>query len=305
MLTRTALAVFVGGLVTGLAALTSGCAMTASPSELPPLGEVPVVRDADDLAALDLPLDPYDVDTEPLLDRMNRAWDVLIQRCIRRYGLRWPTSPEHVPPKGPEHMERYGIIDAGVVAEYGYHQPPQPGVDDGDGGEDAAQSWSEDADDVMTGRVGRYQAQPVPEDGCNGAAMRALGAELPENGPPKAPLSRRLAGRAYEQALADPRLDPAVAEWRTCMTAAGYDYDSPFDASRDRAWYVERGTSKREIATAQADLDCRVRSNFVGMFYALDAAYQREAVATHRAELRELREDAEVIDRNARQVLGE
>ncbi len=302
MLTRAALAVFAAGLAAGFATLTaSGCATTASPSELPPLGEVPVVRDADDLAALDLPLDPYHVDTEPLLDRMNRAWDVLAQRCIRRYGLRWPTSPEHVPPEGPEHMERYGIIDADVVAKYGYHQPPQPGVKDGGGG----QSWSEDADAVMTGRVESYEGQPVPEGGCNGEVMRALGAELPENGPPKAPLSRRLAGRAYEQALADPRLDPAIAEWRTCMTAAGYDYDSPLDAGRDRAWYVKPGTSKREIATAQADLDCLVRSNFVGMFYALDAAYQRDAVATHRTELRELRDDADVIDRNARRVLGE
>lgn len=299
MLTRAALAVLAGG----LAALTaSGCATTASPSELPPLGEVPVVRDVDDLAALDLPLDPYHVDTEPLLDRMNRAWDVLTQRCIRRYGLRWPTSPEHVPQEGPEHMERYGIIDADVVAEYGYHQPPQPGVTDDAGG---GQSWSGDADDVMTGRVERYEGQPVPAGGCNGAAMRQLGAELPEDGPPKAPLSRRLAGHAYEQALADPRLDPVAAEWRECMTAAGYDYHLPLDAGRDRAWYLKPGTSKQEIATAQADLDCRVQSNFVGMFYALDAAYQREAVAAHREELRELRDDAEVIDRNARRVLGE
>ncbi|GAA5120855.1 hypothetical protein [Haloechinothrix salitolerans] len=295
MLTRAALVV--------LAALAaSGCTAPASPSELPPLGEVPVIRDADDLAALDLPLDPYHVDTEPLLDRMNRAWDVLVQRCIRRYGLSWPTSPEHVPPEGPEHMERYGIIDAAVVTEYGYHQPPRPGVKNG---EDTGQSWSADADAVMTGRVDRHDGKPVPNGGCNGEAMRALGAELPENGPPKAPLSRRLAGRAYEQALADPRLDPVVAEWRECMTAAGYDYDSPLDAGEDRAWYVKSGPSKREIATALADVDCRARTNYVGMFYALDAAYQREAVAAHRAELRELREAAEVIDRNARRLLGE
>lgn len=295
MLTRAALAV--------LAALTAGgCTTPASPSESPALGEVPVVRDADDLAALDLPLDPYHVDTEALLDRMNRAWDVLTQRCIRRYGLRWPTSPEHVPPEGPEHMERYGIIDADVVAEFGYHQPPQPGVTDDDG---AGQSWSVAADDVMTGGVERYDGKPVPDGGCNGAAMRELGTEPPQGGPPKAPLSRRLAGRAYEQALADPRLDPAVAEWRDCMTAAGYDYDSPLDAGRDRAWYAEPGASKPEIATARADLDCRVRSNYAGMFYALDAAYQREAVAAHRAELRELREEAAEIDRNARRVLGE
>ncbi|WP_369197819.1 hypothetical protein [Streptomyces djakartensis] len=63
------------------------------------------------------------------------------------------------------------------------------------------------------------------------------------------------------------------------MKQRGYAYDEPWQAINDKAF---RGpeAGPREIATAVADVACKKVTNVVGVWYTVDAAYQRQMLAS-------------------------
>lgn len=72
------------------------------------------------------------------------------------------------------------------------------------------------------------------------------------------------------------------------MLRAGYSYQSPWDANDDRRW----GTitvSQLEIETAVADVSCKKQTNLVGVYSAVQGAYQYQLINERSQEL-----DAEV-----------
>jgi hypothetical protein len=69
------------------------------------------------------------------------------------------------------------------------------------------------------------------------------------------------------------------------MSKAGFAYSTPMDANNDPRWSGEEVT-QAEIAVAVADVNCKKKTNLVGIRMAVDAAYQRAAIAANAIELK-------------------
>ena len=83
----------------------------------------------------------------------------------------------------------------------------------------------------------------------------------------------------------DSRYVAAVAAWRACIKERGFTYDDPRAAVGDPRWRGGGQSDSTEIATAVADVECKVSTNLVGIGAAVQDAYDREYIAKHRAAL--------------------
>lgn len=86
------------------------------------------------------------------------------------------------------------------------------------------------------------------------------------------------------------------------MTAKGYDYRTPLDPPHDPRF--AGGLPAAEIATATADVACKKQANVVGVWFAVESAYQKRLVAKDRDVLRRLRRFNLALVRRAAQVAG-
>ncbi|MEU0194981.1 hypothetical protein ABZ250_34965, partial [Streptomyces afghaniensis] len=121
----------------------------------------------------------------------------------------------------------------------------------------------------------RHRGKPVPEEGCMGEARRAL---VRDGAVGEAEPVRRIDTASVLRAMEDPRVRSAFDRWSACMEKRGHAYDDPWQAINDKA-FRRPGVSPREIATAVADVACKRETNLVGVWYAVDAAYQRRMLA--------------------------
>lgn len=281
--------------------MVSGCSGLLTQGE-PELGAVPVIRGNEDLGQLRLPLDPY-MDDLAFIDLTERAADVLAQRCMRRFGLEYPRYRPAKHPDRPEHLRRWGVADPAEVARNGY--VPQEALDLEP--EPETPSVSPDADAVAAGLVSEYHGLAVPDGGCFGEAADILAGEPALRIQSDAPLPRRLSNESYEHALNDSRVKEAFKGWRKCMQAAGFRYRMPTDASGDSAWNgpLNERPTQQELATAKADIACRLEINLVGIMAAVDAAYQQRALETNREAVERAGARLRAMEARAREVLGE
>ncbi len=91
------------------------------------------------------------------------------------------------------------------------------------------------------------------------------------------------------------------------MQAAGFRYRMPTDASGDSAWNgpLNERPTQQELATAKADIACRLEINLVGIMAAVDAAYQQRALETNREAVERAGARLRAMEARAREVLGE
>jgi len=92
---------------------------------------------------------------------------------------------------------------------------------------------------------------------------------------------------------ADSRYVAAVAQWSECMKIRGYDYNDPLNSIYDSQWSgmaADSVASADEIATATADIECKISTNFVGQVIAIQGAYDQIYIDSHRDQLTALRQ---------------
>jgi hypothetical protein len=103
--------------------------------------------------------------------------------------------------------------------------------------------------------------------------------------------------------LADSRYQQAVGAWRKCMTAHGYDYSDPRAPLSDPQWrdhpIVSPVPPSAEIATAIADVQCKVSTNLVGIAVAVQSAYDQLYINSHASQLTAFRDQVQGYLRNA------
>jgi hypothetical protein len=263
----------------------------------PPLGPVPVVTT---YANLGLPLDAYQPTPESLALWV-RAGEVLTRQCMRRYGLDWPHRPTAASSR-PAHDRRYGILDPHQVATLGYHPPPITGPRRD---RSSAPLFSQDQMAVAQGAVQSYHGVAVRPGGCLAEAQRLLTAGAPDVRPGDASpvLPQEMEGDATTLTTHDSRLRKVWADWSECMTARGFRYATPWHANNDPQWRTPTA-SAQEIATATADLACRQQTNLVGLWYAIEVAYQNRAIEQHTAALARWKAAVEANTNNALRILG-
>ncbi|MGF7234169.1 MAG: hypothetical protein ACQSGP_04295 [Frankia sp.] len=259
-------------LAAGAGCTSSGATATLGAAPIPTL-----LRSTD----LHLPLDTYLLSVSDL-DRIGQARRVLTHGCMQRLGYSFPPLTPGIP-TGPStwNERRYGVTDPAMAARYGYGLGPRdPASHPGRPDETGANTPTTAQLRALDGSVGTVNGVPVPAGGCTGQANRHLaGGETAAD----VNLPQQLSSESFARSSTDPAVTPATAAWSRCMQAAGYRYTTALDPPGDPRWSrVPRST---QIATANRDVSCKRQANLVGIWFTVEAAYQRQLIADHRTAL--------------------
>ncbi|MFJ3793985.1 hypothetical protein [Kitasatospora sp. NPDC090091] len=267
-----------------------------------------------DPVPLSLGLDAYRP-TDAEIGQISKAINLLTDQCMQRYGYRYTAGPP-LTAFGPASRTdlRYGIHDAKLAAERGYHPAGDAAVfkDEGEARRQASASMNETERLVLTGG---YAGRPGASAGGSSSASVA-GRELPKGGCLGEGTQRVTAGRplvsdlvqdlndaAYAKAEADPKTVAAIGAWSTCMAQKGFAYAKPMDAPNDPRFSGPSSTPV-EISTALADIDCRTQTNLIGIWYAAETAYQNALVEKNATALAAAKQAKDAALKQAAAVMG-
>jgi len=281
-------------IIATLLTLTLGACETSPPSHAQP--GTPTKRDLPAVAGitqrlesvnLKLPLDG-DLPSMEQVHRYGLANRALITRCMQRFQVDFvPSQASAAAGLRSWNERRYGLADASAAHTLGYglgsrtphDRPPRQG-----------QRLDSRGMAVLTGEpVSTARRLRVPSGGCSGLARRIL-TGVPSATPPHSDpyLAQQLSQRSLQESRRDPRVRAAVEQWSRCMLAEHHHYDDPFAPFADPT--MMHGPTARAIDTAVDDVKCKKRTNLVGIWFSVDAAYQKRLIAAHRTDLTGLAE---------------
>ena len=237
---------------------------------------------------LHLPLDDYSLSSTEYLAIQQAAW-TLTAACVERFGgsytLRTASMAAAIrrDPMGGNDR-RYGLVDLSTAQQYGYQLPDEEGdlMDE--------RRWDPSPRELLLvrGEVPDGQERPktaagkkLPEGGCLGEANQVF-SRGQDVDPETAQLMQTLRAETFFQAEADPLVVEATRLWSECMDERGFSYASPRDANNSLG---SRALDRRQIETAVADVECKTATNYVGVFSAVESAYQRRAIRENAAAL--------------------
>ncbi len=258
-------------------AATAGCSSGSAPTTLGAARIPTLLRSTD----LHLPLDTYLLSVSEL-DRVGQARRVLTHGCMQRLGYSFPPLTQG-PPTGPSswNERRYGVADPALAARYGYGLGPRdPASHPGRPDETGANAPTTAQLRALDGTDRTAHGVPVPAGGCTGQANQRLAAGAPAA---DVDLPQQLSSESFNRSSTDPAVARADTAWSRCMKAAGYRYANPLDPPGDPRW--KHGPRAVQIATATADVHCKQQTNLVGIWFTVEAGYQRQLIATRRAAL--------------------
>ncbi|MEV0387999.1 hypothetical protein [Nonomuraea sp. NPDC050643] len=267
-------------LLTVTAVALTGCALSPEPAARTTAGEPAGIERVDPaVPGFTLPLDAFT--PSPAQQRIIAdASTILYRSCMSRLGIR--TGGERPTPVTTEpNRDRYLLTDAAAARTRGYHQPEPdaPGRSEGE-------SLPAEHVTAATGR-GPYLlgGKEVPVGGCRGAAADALN---PAGPAPDLQFVQNLRGLTWNRSQADERVRQVFAAWSACMKDAGHHYRTPSDANNDPR-FASAEPTRRERATAVADVRCKESTGLARVWANVEAAYQREAIGEHAARLEQVR----------------
>ncbi|GAA1404891.1 hypothetical protein GCM10009639_51260 [Kitasatospora putterlickiae] len=270
----------------------------------PPLGPVTTITDPGQIT---MPTDAY-IPTVAQVRQVQRAQDAVTADCMREFGFTArPTEIlglDDAPRQRLTHSAVYGYFDADGMQSNGYNNgragTPPPAATG------AAPPPSADEQTALTGddprtrqKVDQLNGKPVPPGGCAQKGRDTVGplpmfsdAALPEGGP-KIPAN-------------DPRVAEAYGKWSACMKEKGFDYKDPVAANIDAKWREpsERPPSANQIATATADVACKIANNTVGVIVAVQQTYANRYIEANAAKLAEYRQKTDDQLKKAAQLVA-
>lgn len=254
---------------------------------------VPRVR-GKDLPAL--PLDRYEFSGRDH-QRIEEAQARVTRRCMRSYGFEdFPLHPGRVPAMAESfnllaiYVPPYGSLDLAHARRWGYGLDPAV-LKEEDGSEHEGRTPTDAEESVLGGTGGRdgraevVRGRAVPEGGCAAVATRRL-LQDEKNARQRYFVSERVE-KLNEAVAEDHRVRRAFRDWSRCMAGKGFRrYESPAEASGDKAWFKGRedgntARTKKELATAVADVECNRALNTAGVWWAVSAEKQRAELRAH------------------------
>jgi hypothetical protein len=278
----------------------------------PPVSATPVLDSAN---AEPLPLDAYLLSPTQQLT-VGRAQQKLIVSCMASLGLRYAPPAESRSPRDEDAPTtrvdaRYGHQNAALMARWGYH--PQGGIPAGAGAKPSGPAVSPQMEVALRGTADAaahsgpggqiVNGHKVPDHGCIGtAAARLTGAVDGAVG--DAEFAGDVKFATLEGSREDGRTQAVFGLWKQCMKDAGFTYADPLEALGDPQWRRTPLPTQRELQVATADAACRHRHNVVGVWYAADAAYQRQAIAANAAAMAEAKAALEAQVKAATEVMA-
>src|SRR4051812_34234422 len=282
-------AVAAVGLLAGCSNALGGASSQGEKQPKPTVSKVPGVtsiRQLTDTADLALPVDSYMPSGHDLLETTN-AMTTLEQRCVSRYGLRYTPSEARLPTFS-KNSRRYGVPESLEVArEFGFHMTKNDprGLPN-----HLSAPPSQEVRTVLTatspqGLVSSYHGMPLPKGGCVAEADHAISGGDGDQRAGHSPVAEEIRAHSFEYSQLDPRVIAAQTAWKKCMSAQGYtNYQKTFDAQGDDRWNAAAATSQ-EIGVAVADWQCAKHVNLVGIWFAVESAYQNTQIEKHAEEL--------------------
>jgi hypothetical protein len=305
-----------------LPALLLAAACAAPPSAQPTVTKAPfipavVITSAavttipriDDATGLVLPLDAYRLGGEQHL-RYLQALAILVNRCLQPFGFTHPVPTAGSDTDALARSRRYGITNAAGAQRYGYHFPPaaQAAVRSTPGPPvtpDMLLVWTGSRDGIAAHGPAEggqsYLGRLIPVGGCAGEAARQLGLD-PAIGIGDAQVSG-LDSDIFAQTQRDGRVIAVFQAWSACLARAGFDAPNPLEVG-SLADMKAPSASPAEIRTAVADIACKHETNLVGVWSAVDAAYEKEAIAQLSAQLAVIQASLHRAMANAAPVLA-
>ncbi|MER7795049.1 hypothetical protein [Streptomyces sp. NPDC097640] len=289
----------------------TGCGAGTDAPSSPRVKGVPEVKDEKDLPAL--PLDGYRLSTEES-KRFGKAQRLLAQRCMIRLGFTdFPADPK--PPRSYASSlltisgtsTSLGPLDLDQAKRWGYGWEPKRRkalVPTGRAMTDAEYA----ALYGMSTSGAAPKGSKSSERGCSGRANEQLLKGVAD--------SRRMwtLPAAHDADLRkavqkDRQVRRAFATWSACVVdKGGKRFADPMAAYSDKGW--RRGKdgntahTRREVATAVADIECKREHNTLGVWWAVLAEHQRSDIRRNKHEYDAVRGDLDVLRGNIRKALG-
>ncbi|NGO75195.1 hypothetical protein G6045_05780 [Streptomyces sp. YC504] len=193
--------------------------------------------------------------------------DDLIDACMAQAGhADWVPAPD-LPAVGGKTLTdwRYGIHDATLAAERGYHP---------------AAAEQQAYDEAMSEGA-------VDESGADDSALRSCVSEADGDAPvAEAPLvAQQINGESFRASAKDPAVVDVFAKWASCMKEKGFTYTKPMEANDDPQFTNPDQVTKLEIDTAMADIECRDRFDVAKTWFDAEVTLQQAAIKEHQSEL--------------------
>ncbi|MDT0318823.1 hypothetical protein [Streptomyces millisiae] len=242
-----------------------------------------------------LPINIY-IPTTAEENAIAQARAILIDRCMRRFGLSFPRPPANLSDARVldvgvyGNKRRYGVSDASVAQRYGYHLPSMvAGTRSGatSGAEEDRMHESEEFRTVLAGGPDgerlTVNGEEVPPGGCGQEATT----EVEEiGGFSYSQVAAEIKADSYERSRTDADVISAFAEWAQCMAEAGYEVSVP--VGEDPAFDLnDPRVSEAEIDMAMADVNCKEETDLIGIWSRTESRYQTDQIAEHEGELQD------------------
>ncbi|MGW7364903.1 hypothetical protein ACWGI8_16090 [Streptomyces sp. NPDC054841] len=213
----------------------------------------------------------------PQIHTIESAEDLLIRDCMRAQGMGWKALPR---PSGidrqPSNRLRYGLVEPELATRFGYHLPPEhPETTRREAAWEAREKLPDREQLAAFGKEGG--------GGCWKQAHESLRRGLPQVD--QSQFNRRI-GAAFSASRRDPAYARVVREWSACLKEKGFRYANPLAVMRDAEWAKSTRPSRREIAVAQADVQCKQQTELVTAWVAVETRIQNEVIRSHPAEFR-------------------
>jgi hypothetical protein len=271
-----------------LAAVAFSTASPGTPTAQPPAHNAPGVApqhpmaqktagDPEDPATWRLPIEAYML-TKAQARLVSDTQGDLLDQCMAKAGHPAWTPPPDLPTLGGKTLTdwRYGIHDAALAAERGYHP-------------DAEEQKAYDAA-MGAGAVDKTGADESTVRGC----VEQVNGQVP-SASPRADLVQKISGEAFIQAGKDPQVIRVFAEWSSCMKDKGFTYAKPMDANDDPAFGDPTVVTDTEVATAKADIQCRDKLDVEKTWFDAETKLQQAAITKHQAELNTVANDNKTV----------
>ncbi|MGW2542911.1 hypothetical protein ACWC5I_19085 [Kitasatospora sp. NPDC001574] len=202
--------------------------------------------------------------------------------CMKQYGFDLPMTPGPVVSASDSLLfRRYGLTDPASVSIWGYHLPKRDTATPR-----ATLSPAENA--LLLGRdatgkpLTSSNGQAVPAGGCQGKVNTDLQSLQPGgqgSGSGASQLAAQTKAESFSRSMTDPRVKEVFAHWSECMRADGFSAPNPVEAGGDLPSVKQPEPDAAEIRMAQTDVECKARTNLVGIWFAVEADYQTAAIA--------------------------
>ncbi|WP_405064365.1 hypothetical protein OG474_22670 [Kribbella sp. NBC_01505] len=220
---------------------------------------------------------------------LERAEDVLIQRCMERAGFRYSIVPRVVDPV-PFHFS-YVVDDIRWADKHGYGTALRRQIMEK---EDPNQRYfgSLPTDEQQAAATALNGTEPTglmatlpggqvvqhSDTGCQSEAQRELYGDLPA-WYASTKLVENLIGHRYGLVVGNARFQAAIPAWSLCMRDRGYRFVSPEEA------HASELSSIAEVRRAGAEARCAVETGLGALARELDTTYDAGLREQHRGVL--------------------